>query len=480
MAVIGCASYGFVYIQYTLEEEKLFMEQYCTEEEISAHIHCTAAKEIFGLIWTLTLSCSIIGDLLIKLFQDYFGFFAGRFVCGSLLTVGFATMGMYKTNPYLLFVGQILISLPAYRNLSQNISLGQIYMGENSSIATILFPGIWMFSLITFLVGKKFTDMEVMSLSSFLFLLAAFSLIVHVRSFFLLPKDLIPSPVPINYNLFQASIVGQCVIGKKYAASTQPEIKDKQIEDNNVSVREFFRMLASWRFLFMLFFNAIIWSRCATAMGHVNAWLDYAYYEDSLLCENDPGKACVVDDYKSEIIDVYGYLNCLHIVVPFMLVALLEGFKKCFSKDKAILLSYLTQMFISILHVFAITTIMMMKIPEGGGKGLPLLLVTLLQTVQPIFMTCPQIFVYTFYPRHLAPKVFIVINLFYLPITFIYPALYNFLLQGSVQDYRFSEVSYIFFGLCSLLLIIFPYFAYDAKKYCDEKERENIYKPFSE
>ena len=35
MAVIGCASYGFVYIQYTLEEEKLFMEQYCTEEEIS-------------------------------------------------------------------------------------------------------------------------------------------------------------------------------------------------------------------------------------------------------------------------------------------------------------------------------------------------------------------------------------------------------------------------------------------------------------
>ena len=141
----------------------------------------------------------------------------------------------------------------------------------------------------------------------------------------------------------------------------------------------------------MLFFNAITWTRCATAMGHVNAWLDYAYYENSLLCENDPGDTCFIDDYKSEIIDVYGYLNCLHIVVPFAFVGLLEGFKKCFSNEKAILLSYLFQMLITILHVFAITAIMMMKIPEGGGKSLALLLVTLLQTMQPIFMTCPQI-----------------------------------------------------------------------------------------
>ena len=35
MAVIGCACYGFAYIQYILEDEKLFMKEYCTEEEIS-------------------------------------------------------------------------------------------------------------------------------------------------------------------------------------------------------------------------------------------------------------------------------------------------------------------------------------------------------------------------------------------------------------------------------------------------------------
>jgi len=34
MAVFGCACYGFPYIQYILEEEKLFMTEYCTEEEI--------------------------------------------------------------------------------------------------------------------------------------------------------------------------------------------------------------------------------------------------------------------------------------------------------------------------------------------------------------------------------------------------------------------------------------------------------------
>ena len=35
MTVFGCACYGFPYIQYILEEEKLFMNEYCTEEEIS-------------------------------------------------------------------------------------------------------------------------------------------------------------------------------------------------------------------------------------------------------------------------------------------------------------------------------------------------------------------------------------------------------------------------------------------------------------
>ena len=35
MAVFGCACYGFPYIQYILEEEKLFMNEYCTDEEIS-------------------------------------------------------------------------------------------------------------------------------------------------------------------------------------------------------------------------------------------------------------------------------------------------------------------------------------------------------------------------------------------------------------------------------------------------------------
>ena len=35
MAVVCFACYGFPYIQYTFEEEKLFMDEYCTAEEIS-------------------------------------------------------------------------------------------------------------------------------------------------------------------------------------------------------------------------------------------------------------------------------------------------------------------------------------------------------------------------------------------------------------------------------------------------------------
>jgi len=35
MGVFGCACYGFPYSQYIFEEEKLFMNEYCTVEEIS-------------------------------------------------------------------------------------------------------------------------------------------------------------------------------------------------------------------------------------------------------------------------------------------------------------------------------------------------------------------------------------------------------------------------------------------------------------
>jgi len=82
-------------------------------------------------------------------------------------------------------------------------------MRKNSFIATILFPGFWMFSLITFLFGKKLNDSEVMTLPVFLFTLSGLSSIIHVRNIFFLPRSAVPDPVPDDYNLFEDSIVGK-------------------------------------------------------------------------------------------------------------------------------------------------------------------------------------------------------------------------------------------------------------------------------
>lgn len=302
-------------------------------------------------------------------------------------------MGMYKTNPYLMFVGQLIISFPSYRSFSQNIALGKVYMGKNSSIAAILFPGFWMFSYITFLFGKKLSDAEFMTLPVFLFTLSGLSSIVHVRNIFFLPSTAVPDPVPDDYNIFEDSIVGKC-FGEKYKI-LEPTKQELIENESKVDVRKFFKMLLTPRFFCITVVNILVWHRCAGAMGQFNAWLDYAYSEDSLLCENDPGDDCFVEQYKSEIIDIYGYMNCLHIVLPFGIVALLSCFKKCYANDesgnKSILSSFIFQLIITLLHVVAITAIMMMKIPAGGGKGLPLALATLITTMQPIYMSCPQI-----------------------------------------------------------------------------------------
>ena len=292
-----------------------------------------------------------------------------------------------------MFVGQLLISLPAYRSFSQNIALGKVYMGKNSNIATILFPGFWMFSYITFLFGKKLTDLELITLPVFLFMLSGLTVIIHLRTIFFLPRSAVPNPVPDDYNLFEDSIVGKCS-GEKYTTLENPKLETIN-EKERIEFREFVRMLLTPRFFCMTVVNIIVWNRCASAMGQFNAWLDYAYSEDSLLCENDPGDGCFVDENKSEIIDMYGYMNCLHVVTPFAILALLNCFKKCFASDesgnKAILSSFIFQLSVTLLHVVAITIMMMMKIPEGGGKGLPLALATLMTTMQPFYMSCPQI-----------------------------------------------------------------------------------------
>ena len=154
-------------------------------------------------------------------------------------------------------------------------------------------------------------------------------------------------------------------------------------------------MLLTPRFFCISGINIIFWIRCSSAIGQFNAWLDYAYSDEFLLCKNDPGDGCNVDQYKSEIIDIYGYMNFLHVVTPFAIVALLNCFKKCFARDvsgdKAILSCLIFQLSMTLVHALLITTIMMMKIPEGGGKGLPLVLATLITTIQPFYMSCPKI-----------------------------------------------------------------------------------------
>jgi len=42
-----------------------------------------------------------------------------------------------------------------------------------------------------------------------------------------------------------------------------------------------------------------------------------------------------------------------------------------------------------------------------------------------------------------------------------------------VAEYNFPTVSYILFGLSAVFALLNVYLAYDAKKFCDEKEREN-------
>merc|ERR1712176_790061 len=107
---------------------------------------------------------------------------------------------------------------------------------------------------------------------------------------------------------------------------------------------------------------------------------------------------------------------------------------------------------------------------SGNNVGLGLAMAFMVTVNQPIIWSIPNAFAYAFYPKATAPKIFCVLNLIFLPLSYTFTPLYEFLITDSVDTYNFPIVSYSFFGLGVLCLLLFIVFCYDIYKEAKEHE----------
>ena len=266
---------------------------------------------MFGLIWTLIILFSNLGDFFLIFFQRYFGFVLTRLFYGVAQTAGFALMGMYQKSPYNVIIGEVLLCFGAHRAFSQNIQTGDLYLENGTKKFSIFGTGIAMFGNIVFLVARKLDDSNTMAISDFLLFLSLASLIVHIRTLFLLPQEGFPSSITHRDNVFNSSWLGQILAKKKVAPEIKEEKTKSSTEDDSIafrlsamrrmsravpaatlgttwrdSLKEFLKILITRRFLLFTGIFLILLYRLQIAASHLNPWLDYTYSDLEASCRN--------------------------------------------------------------------------------------------------------------------------------------------------------------------------------------------------
>jgi hypothetical protein len=282
---------------------------------------------MFGMMWTLISAFSTLGDFILIVFQRYFGFVATRLFYGAAQTAGYALIGMYQMSAYNVIVGMVLLCFAGNRSFSQNIQTGDLYFENGTRRFSVFGTGIGMFGYTVFLLAKKLDETDLMTISSFFFLLSSLTAIVHIRTLFLLPKEGFPTTVTHEDDVFRSSWFGR-ILAKKRVSAVVKEDETKTEESNAFHMnylrrprsvickfsenfkcksqvrmsrvlqsintgssikdvlKEYLSIMITKRFLLFTGMYVILLYRMQMGLSHYNPWLDYTYSDIAASCSN--------------------------------------------------------------------------------------------------------------------------------------------------------------------------------------------------
>lgn len=194
------AVFGWASLVFVLKSEGYFSSLCVNTTGVNATqvLDCSGQDEQFSLVFTIASFMNNFLTLPNGFLFDRFGTTVARLFGISLYSMGtlmvaFATPALSN----LLFPALSLLAVGGIMFLITNMQVGNLFGSRRSTIIT-LYNGAFDSSSALFLVIKLLHEAGVPLHASFLFL-ASCGVIHLLRTFFLLPKNTIPYPVPDRY-----------------------------------------------------------------------------------------------------------------------------------------------------------------------------------------------------------------------------------------------------------------------------------------
>ena len=201
----GGIIFGFPFLQYVLEQEGYF--EYLCNKSISgyqtpnlantsfARTTCRKQEANFNLAFTIGTSCLYLISFSWGIVLDRYGTWIFRTIVTSSLTLGYILLTL--SSPCLsnlLYPVLILFGMSCKGIMMSNFQMANLAEAFRGSILTLT-NGLFSSSVVVFFLVKKGYDYGT-SLKTIVLILTLLSSLVWIRTYLILPKKIIPFPLP--------------------------------------------------------------------------------------------------------------------------------------------------------------------------------------------------------------------------------------------------------------------------------------------
>ncbi|KAM9795285.1 solute carrier family 43 member 3b [Neosynchiropus ocellatus] len=259
--------FGWAALVFVLKSEGYF-ESLCvnvTSANGTQTLDCSVQDEQFSLVFTIASFMNNFSTLPSGFLYDRFGTLVARICAICIYTGGMLMVALSSPAlAILLFPAMSCIAVGGGLILISNIQVGNLFGSRRFTVIT-LYNGAFDSSAALFFFLKLIHETGI-SFHAFFLFVAACSVIHLLRTFFLLPKDFIPHPLPENYS-----------IGSPCSKSKTPELAPKKLPMEpavpDIPEKTFRECIVSRMFILHLVWLSVMQLRHYLFIGTLNPML---------------------------------------------------------------------------------------------------------------------------------------------------------------------------------------------------------------
>ena len=203
--------FGFSSLQFVLEKEGYFQYLCSNQSEARSNYtntddknvtlnmikNCASQQASFNLVFTLSYSAQFLFSFPSGYVFDKYGTWTFRTIMTTLYTLGYVLLSAStQSTSFFLYPSFIFIGIAGYGLHTSNFQTANFSKSFRSLILTFL-EGLFDSSVIVFLLIKKGYDFGT-NLSLILQILTGLTIFLWMRTYLLLPKKVVPFPIPLN------------------------------------------------------------------------------------------------------------------------------------------------------------------------------------------------------------------------------------------------------------------------------------------